>query len=62
MIRVKSDATKLSGKGTFGTLKLNLLILIVQLVVLSEDICSRTTPIGSNNLDKLTDMDNIIWC
>jgi hypothetical protein len=58
--RVKSDATKLSSKGTVGTLKLNLLILIVQLIVLSEDICIRTTPAGSNNPDKLTDLDDSI--
>jgi hypothetical protein len=32
----------------------------VQHIVLSEDICSRTASAGSNNLDKLADLDNSI--
>jgi hypothetical protein len=60
--RVKSDTTKLSSEGTFRPLKLNLLILVVQLIVLSEDICTRTTPVRSNSRDKLTDLDDSIRC
>jgi hypothetical protein len=60
MTRVKSDAAKLSGEGTFGTLRLNLLILIVQLIVLSEDIYIWMTTTGSNSPDKLTDLHDSI--
>jgi hypothetical protein len=53
-----SDATKLGGEGSFGTLKLNLFVQVVQLVVLSEDIYSGPTPTRSNNPDKLTNLDD----
>jgi hypothetical protein len=59
---VKSDATKLSSEGTLKPLKLNLLILVVQLVVPSKDICSRMAPTRSNSPDKLTDMEDSIQC
>jgi hypothetical protein len=58
---VKSDVAKLSGEGTLGPHKLNLLILVVQLVVLSEDICSTMAPIRSSSPDKLIDLDDSIW-
>jgi hypothetical protein len=40
---------------------MNLLVLIVQLIVLSEDIDSRMDPTGHDNLEKLTDMIDSIW-
>jgi hypothetical protein len=59
--RVKSDASKLSGEGTLRPHKLSLLILVVQLIVLSEDICSRMVLVRSNSPDKLTDLDDSFW-
>jgi hypothetical protein len=59
---VKSDATKLSSESTLEPHKLNLLILVVQLIVLSKDIYSRMAPTRSNNPDELTDLDDSIWC
>jgi hypothetical protein len=58
--RVKSDAAKLSDEGTLGPLKLNHLILVVQLIVLSEDICCRTAPTRSSSPDKFTNLDDRI--
>jgi hypothetical protein len=58
---VKSDATKLGSEGSFRSLKMNLLVLVVQLIVLSEDICSGPTPARSNYPDKLADLDDGIW-
>jgi hypothetical protein len=37
---------------------MNLLVLIVQLIVLSEYIGSCTTPAGSDSPDKLADLNN----
>jgi hypothetical protein len=58
---MKSDATKLGSEGSFGSLEMNLFVLLVQLIVLSEDICSGPTLTRSNGPDKLTDMDDGIW-
>jgi hypothetical protein len=55
---MKSDATKLGGEGSFGSLKMHLFVLVVQLIVLSKDICSGSTPTRSNDPDKLTDLDD----
>jgi hypothetical protein len=57
---VKSNGAELSGEGTIGPLELNLLIMIVQFIMLSED--SRTAPVRGNSLDKLADLDGSIWC
>jgi hypothetical protein len=58
--RVKSDAGKLSGDGILKPLELNLVILIMQFIVLSEDIGDRAAPTRGNNPDKLADMDDDI--
>jgi hypothetical protein len=58
----KSDATKLGGEDSFGSLKMNLLVLAVQLIVLSEDICSGLTPTRSIDLDKFANLDDSIRC
>jgi hypothetical protein len=39
---------------------MNLLVLIVQLIVLSEDIRSWTAPAGSDSLDKHTNLNHCI--
>jgi hypothetical protein len=39
---------------------MNHVVLVVQLIMLSEDIGSRMTSVGSNNLDKLADLDDSI--
>jgi hypothetical protein len=57
---VKGDTAKLCNKGSLTSLKMNLLVLIVQLIVLSEDIGSWTAPTGSGTLDKLTDLNDSI--
>jgi hypothetical protein len=54
--RVKSDATKLSDMGALRPFKLNLLILVVQLIVLSKDICCRTAP-----QEVTTQINLLIW-
>jgi hypothetical protein len=57
---VKINGAELSGEGTIGPLKLNLLIMIVQFIMLSEDINSRTAPVRGNSPDKLADLDDSI--
>jgi hypothetical protein len=57
---VKGDTVKLCNEGSLASLKMNLLVLIVQLIVLSEDIGSWTAPIGNDTLDKLTDLNDSI--
>jgi hypothetical protein len=51
-----SDATKLSDVGALRPFKLNLLILVVQLIVLSKDICCRTAP-----QEVTTQINLLIW-
>jgi hypothetical protein len=41
---------------------MNLLVLAVQLIVLSEDICSGLTPARSIDLDKFANLDDSIRC
>jgi hypothetical protein len=55
---MKSDATKLGTEGSFGSLEMNLFVLVEQLIMLSEDICSEPTPTRCNGPDKLTDLDD----
>jgi hypothetical protein len=58
--RMKSYAVKLCSEGSLRPLQMNLLILIVYLVVMSENICSRTTPARSNSASKLVDLNDDI--
>jgi hypothetical protein len=58
---VKDDTTKLCSEGSLASLKMNLLILIVQLIVLSEDSGSRMASVGSHSPDKLTNLNDSIW-
>jgi hypothetical protein len=62
MSGMKRDRTELGSKGSFRSLKMNLLVLVVQLIVPSEDICNRLTPARSNSPDKFADLNNGIWC
>jgi hypothetical protein len=57
---VKGDTTKLCSEGSLASLKMNLLVLIVHLIVLSEDIGSWTAPTGSDSPDKHTNMSDSI--
>jgi hypothetical protein len=62
MSGMKRDTTKLGGEGSLGSLKMNLLVLVVQLIMLSEDICSRLASTRSNSPDKFADLNDVIWC
>jgi hypothetical protein len=57
---MKRNTTKLGGEGSFGSHEMNLLVLVVQLVVPSEDICSRPTPAGSNDPDNFDDLNDCV--
>jgi hypothetical protein len=59
---VKGDTSKLRGEGSLAPLKMNLFVLIVQLIMLSEDIHSRMTSVGSDRPDKLINLNNRIQC
>jgi hypothetical protein len=56
MSGMKRDTPELSSEGSFRPLKMNLLVLVLQLVVPSEDIYSRPTPTRSNCLDKFANL------
>jgi hypothetical protein len=57
---VKGDTTKLCSEGSLATLKMNLLVLIVQLIVRSEEIGSWMAFAGSDNPNKITYLDDSI--
>jgi hypothetical protein len=57
---VKRNATKLGGESSIASCKMNFLVLVVQLIVMSEDIGSRTTSIRSNNPDELANLNDSI--
>jgi hypothetical protein len=58
MCGMKRDTTELGDEGNFGSLKMNLLVLVVQLIVPSKDIQSRLTPARSNSPDKFADLND----
>jgi hypothetical protein len=60
-VGVKGDTAKLCSEGSIASLKMNLIVLIVQLIVLCEDIGGWTAPTGSDSPDKLTDLNDSIW-
>jgi hypothetical protein len=55
---MKRDTIELGGEGSLRSLKMNLLVLVAQLVMSSEDICSRPTSVRSNSPDKFVDLNN----
>jgi hypothetical protein len=58
--RVKRDTTKLHGKSSLGPFKMNFLVLVAKLVVMSKNICCGTTSTRSNSLDKLANLNDSI--
>jgi hypothetical protein len=58
--RVKRDTTKLGGESSLRPLKTNLFLLVLQLIVMSEHICGRTTPAKSNKPDELPNLNDSI--
>jgi hypothetical protein len=55
---MKSYAAKLRNEGSLKPFKMNLLILIVQLVMMHENVCSRMIPARSNSPNKLANLNN----
>jgi hypothetical protein len=58
--RVKRYTSELGGKSSFAPLKMSLFVLIVQLIVMSEDNRSGVTSERSNSLDELPNLNNNI--
>jgi hypothetical protein len=59
---MKRYTTKLRSESSFRPFKMNLFVLIVQLIVMGENICSRMTSVRSNNSDKLANLNDTIRC
>jgi hypothetical protein len=59
---VKCDTTKLCSEGSLASHKMNLLILVVQLIVLCRDFGSWMTSTGSDRPNKLADLNDGIRC
>jgi hypothetical protein len=57
---MKCDIAKLHSKGSLTSLKMNLLVLIMQLIVLSKHISSWPTSVRSNRPDELADLNDCI--
>jgi hypothetical protein len=57
---MKRYATKLRSECSVGPFQMNFLVLIVQLIVMSENICSRMTSVRSNNTNKLANLNDSI--
>jgi hypothetical protein len=55
---MKCDTAKLCSEDSLASLKMNLLVLVVQLMVLSEEIDSWTASAGSDRPDKLVDLND----
>jgi hypothetical protein len=58
--QVKGYACKLCSELSLGSLKMNLLVLIMQLIVMSENISVRATSVRSDSPNKLTNLKNSI--
>jgi hypothetical protein len=58
--RVKRNTAKLGGESSLRPLKMNFLVLVVQLIVMSKNIYSGMTSARSNNLDKFANLNNSI--
>jgi hypothetical protein len=57
---VKSDTAELSKESSLTSLKVNLLVLIMQLIMLSKDIGSWMVLVGSDSPDKFANLDDSI--
>jgi hypothetical protein len=58
MAGVKGDASKLHGEGNLASLKMNFLVLIMQLIMLGKDVGSRTAFTQSDCPNKLANCDD----
>jgi hypothetical protein len=58
--RVKRDTTKLGGESSLRPLKMNVFVLVVLLIVMSQHIRRRMTPAKSNNPDELPNLNDSI--
>jgi hypothetical protein len=56
--QMKRCTPKLSSESSLRPLQMNLLVVIMQLIVMSKNVCSRTTPARSNNPNKLANLNN----
>jgi 2-oxo-4-hydroxy-4-carboxy--5-ureidoimidazoline (OHCU) decarboxylase len=59
---MKRYTTKLRSKSSVGPFKMNLLVLVVQVIVMSKNADSRMTSIRSNSPDKFANLNNSIRC
>jgi hypothetical protein len=59
---MKIYTTKLRNKISVVPFEMNFLVLVVQLVVMSENVCSRMTSARDNSPDKLANLNDSIWC
>jgi hypothetical protein len=57
---VKSDTAKLCSEGSLTSLKVILLVLIMQFIMLSENISSWMAPTRSDSLDKFANLGDSI--
>jgi hypothetical protein len=58
---VEGNAAKLHSEGSLAPFKMNLLVLTMQLVMLSEYISTQKASAGSDSLDTLADLNDGIW-
>jgi hypothetical protein len=59
---MECNAAELSSDGSLASFKMNLLVLIMQLVMLSEHISSWMAPMRSDRLDKFVNLNDCIRC
>jgi hypothetical protein len=62
MIGVEGDAPKLGSHGILSTFKPDFLLVIMQLIVPCENICSRAASTGVDCPNKLPNLHSRIWC
>jgi hypothetical protein len=58
---MKGYASKLCSEVSLGPLKMNLLVLIMHLIVMSENFSVWVTSARSDNPNKLANLNNSIW-
>jgi hypothetical protein len=59
---MKRYASKLHSESSVGSCKMNILVLIMQLVAMSKNIRSGKTSVRSNNPEKLANPNDTIRC
>jgi hypothetical protein len=58
---MKVYTPKLSNEGSLEPLKMNLLVLIVQLIMMSENFSIKVIFARCDSPNKFADLDNIVW-